>query len=417
MSYLEQSTRYIPYDIRLASGHYRYRRDPEILESPLGARFVGDMDRMFDTYGELLPQLQAFLVRRLPKLAGTSDVAYRQSIRARALDGLRGLLHTGALSNVGIYGSGQSFERLLLRMRVHPLPEARAYADLILTELRKVIPSFLSRVDRPERGGAWSSYLDKCHADTKATVARLWPVEVPSPGASVSIVDFDPAGEDKVLAAMCYPFSNLPAEVIDQRVRALSSEDRLALVRAYVGERTNRRHVPGRALERTFYRFDVVSDYGAFRDLQRHRMLTIEWQRLGPDLGYDVPEIVQEAALGDRYSLSMERSKSLHDALAPYFPEEAAYAVALGFNIRYVMEMSAREAMHLIELRSGVQGHPTYRTIAHEMHRLIEEQAGHHAIAEAMSFVDHGEHELGRLQAEERSAARRAVIGDGSPLR
>jgi hypothetical protein len=175
--------------------------------------------------------------------------------------------------------------------------------------------------------------------------------------------------------------------------------------------------VPGRALERTFYRFDVVSDYGAFRDLQRHRMLTIEWQRLGPDLGYDVPEIVQEAALGDRYSLSMERSKSLHDALAPYFPEEAAYAVALGFNIRYVMEMSAREAMHLIELRSGVQGHPTYRTIAHEMHRLIEEQAGHHAIAEAMSFVDHGEHELGRLQAEERSAARRAVIGDGSPLR
>jgi thymidylate synthase ThyX len=416
MSYLEQSTRYIPYDIRLSSGHYRYRRDPEILESPLGARFVGDMDRMFDTYGELLPELQAFLVRRLPKPAGTSDVAYRQSIRARALDGLRGLLPTGSLSNVGIYGSGQSFERLLLRMRVHPLPEARYYAELILTELRKVIPSFLSRVDRPERGGAWSSYLAKCHADTEAVVSRLWLVEVPRPGASVTLVDFDPAGEDKVAAAICYRYANLPAAAIDERVGALSADDRVALIRAYVGERTNRRHVPGRALERTSYRFDVVSDYGAFRDLQRHRMLTIEWQRLGPDLGYEVPEIVVEAGLSERYVASMERSKSLHDALAPYFPEQAAYAVALGFNIRYVMEMSAREATHLIELRSGVQGHPTYRTIAHEMHRLIDEQAGHHAIAAAMSFVDHGEHELGRLQAEERSAARRAAFGEGSTL-
>jgi thymidylate synthase ThyX len=416
MSYLEQSTRYIPYDIRLASGHYRYRRDPDILESPLGARFVGDMDRMFDTYGELLPELQSFLVRRLAKPAGTSDVAYRQSIRARALDGLRGLLPTGSLSNVGIYGSGQSFERLLLRMRVHPLPEARLYAEMILTELRKVIPSFLSRVDRPERGGAWSSYLARCDEATEAVVSRLWLVEVPHPGASVALVDFDPAGEDKVVAAICYRYSNLPAETIEERVAALSAEDRLALIAAYVGERTNRRHVPGRALERTSYRFDVVSDYGAFRDLQRHRMLTIEWQRLGPDLGYEVPEIVAAAGLSERYAASMERSKSLHDALAPYFPEQAAYAVALGFNIRYVMEMSAREATHLIELRSGVQGHPAYRAIAHEMHRLIDEQAGHHAIAGAMSFVDHGEHELGRLQAEERSAARRAALGDGSSV-
>ncbi|HEV2362218.1 MAG TPA: FAD-dependent thymidylate synthase, partial [Acidimicrobiales bacterium] len=156
MAYLEQSTRYIPYDNRLTTGHYRYRREPAVLESPLGARYVGDMDRMFDTYGELLPKLQAFLVRRFPKQPSVSDVAYRQSVRARALDGLRGLLPAGSLSNVGIYGTGQSFERLLMRMRVHPLEEAREYAEMLLEELRKVIPSFLTRVDRPERGGAWS---------------------------------------------------------------------------------------------------------------------------------------------------------------------------------------------------------------------------------------------------------------------
>src|SRR5580693_5952661 len=155
MSYLEQSTRYIPYDSRLSSGHYRYYRDPEVLESPLGARYVGEMDRMFDTYGELMPRLAEHLRRSVPKPEGVSDVAYRQSVRARALDALRGLLPAGSLSNVGIYGSGQSYEMLLLRMRTHPLPEARQYAALMLEELRKVVPSFLTRVERPDRGGVW----------------------------------------------------------------------------------------------------------------------------------------------------------------------------------------------------------------------------------------------------------------------
>ena len=129
------------------------------------------------------------------------------------------------------------------------------------------------------------------------------------------------------------------------------------LLRAYVGERTNRRHRPGRAFERTGYRFDVVTDYGAFRDLQRHRMLTIEWQPLGTTLGYDVPEVVVEAGLTERFVASMERSRQLAEALAPTFPEESAYAVALAYRIRYSMQMNAREAMHLLELRSGPQGH------------------------------------------------------------
>ena len=159
MAYLEQSTRYVPYDSRLGTGHYRYYRDPEVLESPLGARYVGDMDRMFDTYRALLPELQAWLTRRYPQQPGDSDFVYRQSIRAKALDALRGLLPAASLSNVGIYGTGQSYEMLLLRMRAHPLPEARRYAELMLEELRKVIPSFLQRVDVPERGGVWTEYL------------------------------------------------------------------------------------------------------------------------------------------------------------------------------------------------------------------------------------------------------------------
>jgi thymidylate synthase ThyX len=170
--------------------------------------------------------------------------------------------------------------------------------------------------------------------------------------------------------------------------------------RSYVGDRTNRRHRPGRAFERTGYRFDVVSDYGAFRDLQRHRMLTIEWQSLDTALGYDVPETVGEAGVASAYIASMERSRDLHAVMAPGFPQESAYAVALAYRIRYSMQMNAREAMHLIELRSGPQGHPSYRRVAQEMARLIRDVAGHDAIADAMKYVDFSDTDLERLEAE-----------------
>jgi thymidylate synthase ThyX len=411
MSYLEQSTRYIPYDNRLASGHYRYHRDPAVLESPLGARYVGEMDRMFDTYGELLPLLQSFVLHDNPRRGGISELAHRHAVRARCLDSLRGLLPAGSLSNVGIFGSGQGYEQLLLRMRAHPLPEARRYAELMLVELRKVIPSFLARVDRPERGGVWTAYLEARREEMETAVHELWPVEVPAPGTSVTLTDFDPSGEEKVLVAMCYPYLNIAEEEIARRVSALRPEERQKIVEAYVGERSNRRHRPGRALESTSYRFDIVADYGAFRDLQRHRLLTVEWQSLGTDLGFEVPELVEAAGLAGRYRESLERSKSLHDALAPYFPEQSAYAVALAFNIRFSLDMNAREAMHVLELRSGPQGHPAYRKIAQEMHRLIAEQAGHRALAAAMCFVDHSETGLGRLEAEQRSEERRQGTG------
>src|ERR1700692_125136 len=119
------------------------------------------MDRMFDTYGTLFPEMQGWFADLYPREPGDSDFAWRQAVKAKSLDAPRGLLPAAATSNVGIYGTGQAYEALLLRMRAHPLPEARAYADLMLVELRKVIPSFLKRVDLPDRGGASSAYLEK----------------------------------------------------------------------------------------------------------------------------------------------------------------------------------------------------------------------------------------------------------------
>ncbi|MGH9092754.1 MAG: FAD-dependent thymidylate synthase [Acidimicrobiales bacterium] len=412
MAYLEQSTRYIAYDARLPSGHYRYHRPPEILESALGARYVGDMDRMFDTYAELLPRLAAWIGARHPRQPGDSDFVHRQAVRAKALDALRGLLPAASLSNVGVYGTGQSYELLLLRMRSHPLPEARQYAAMMLDELRKVIPSFLQRVDRPERGGEWSAYLAATRDRTAGVVERLWP-DAGEPEDSwapeVRLLDFDPDGEDKVLAAACFPHAALGEAELLRRVRALGAEERASLLRAYVGHRANRRHRPGRAFERTDYRFELVTDYGAFRDLQRHRMLTIEWQPLTTTLGFQVPEVVDEAGETAAFTEGVERSADLHEALSRDFPVQATYAVALAFRVRYVMQLNAREAMHLVELRSGPQGHPSYRRVAQAMQRAIAEVAGHRAIAGAMGHVDHGAVTLERLASERRAEARRVA--------
>ena len=406
MSYLEQSTRYISYDARLG-GRYRYFRDPEILNSPFGTRYVGDMDRMFDTYTTLVTGVTDHVRATIPRNINDSDFVYRQATRAKGLDAVRGVLPASALSNVGVFGTGQAYESMLLRMRSHPLPEARHYADLMLVELRKVIPSFLKRVDLPERGGRWSDYLAENHDKTSFLVDDLFGALEPDPVPEVSLVDFDPDGELKLLAAICYAHSHLPESQLLKRVEALSHQERVKLIAAYVGNRENRRHKPGRAFERIDYRFDVLGDYGAFRDLQRHRLLTIEWQRLSPDHGYVMPELVAEAGMDEVFEETMTRSSTLYEALRPDYPEQAAYAIAMAYRLRYVLQFNAREAIHLLELRSAPQGHPAYRRVVLEMHRLIAEQAGHRAVADAMTHITHAAPDLERLDSERKAESRR----------
>ena len=413
MSYLEQSTRYVAYDSR-SDGRYRYYRDPDVLMSSLGTRYVGDMDRLFDSYADLVPRMAEFFRARYPKAPQDSDMVWRQAIRAKAFDAVRGILPAAALSNVGIYGSGQGYEQLLLRMRAHPLPEARDYADMMLLELRKVIPSFLSRVDRVDRGQLWSQYLDDTRINSSAVSAQLFSGDIdeePVTTTHVRLLDFDPDGEDKLIAAMLYESVDVPEERVLAKVKAMGADQKRAVADAYIGDRRNRRHKPGRAFERIDYRFDILSDYGAFRDLQRHRLLTVEWQPLSPMHGFVLPAAVVEANCTDAFEGAMERSAELYDALADRFVDQAPYAVSLAYRIRYVMQMNAREAMHLIELRSAPAGHPEYRFVAQEMHRLIAEQAGHRIVADAMRFVDHSDPDLERLDAERRAERRRLAQG------
>ncbi|MGZ4313781.1 MAG: FAD-dependent thymidylate synthase, partial [Solirubrobacteraceae bacterium] len=212
--------------------------------------------------------------------------------------------------------------------------------------------------------------------------------------------------EEDLLVALLFESSATSEESIRQSVEAMSEPERAALLGDLVGERANRRHRPGRGFEALRYRFEIVADYGAFRDLQRHRMLTVQWQSLTPDLGAGVPEQVDAAGAGDAYRHALETSRAEYERLAGAGLASAApYALCLGYRLRFVLDLNAREAMQLIELRSGREGHPSYRAVAHEMHAQIA--AVHPAVAGAMTHVDtETEPRLERILSEMRSHAR-----------
>ena len=412
-AYLEQSTRYIPYDKPLpeeAGGGFRYYRDEE-----LGPEFATAMDNLFTIYSRSLTEVERWAAERWPRGDGEPDGPWQRSIRAKALDLLRGLLPAATLSHVGIYASGQAYEQLVMRLMASPLPEARDFGAMILRELQVVMPSFVSRVDRPDRGGEWISYLQSRRETTERWVSRLG-LDRRSTGngaPEVELVHVDGTEED-LLASCLFEAATAPEDEIRARIDVMTREERAELLAAMVGERANRRYRPGRGFEALRYRFEIVSDYGGFRDLQRHRMLTCQWQRLSPDLGAGVPDEVREAGAGDDYDRALEISREEFERLAAAGQREAApYALCLGYRIRYVLDLNAREAMHLIELRSGREGHPTYRAVAQAMHERIA--AVHPAVAGAMSHVDLScEPRLERMLSEIRTQRKRLQAAERS---
>ncbi|HEX5902599.1 MAG TPA: FAD-dependent thymidylate synthase [Actinomycetota bacterium] len=412
-AYLEQSTRYMRYDDR-PGNRWRLTVPPEIAGGPAGEAYEAFATRTFETYGRLFQPLYDLFADRFPKDPGDSDFLYRSTITAKTCDTLRVLLPAGTRSNLGVFATGQSYEQMLIRMRAHPLAEVREYADLMLVELRKVIPAFLKRVDLPDRGVAWSRYLSEMREATREVTGKFTEGIEPGHREAVTLTDYDPLGEEKIVAAAMFASSSLPDDRLQSLAHTMSVDERDAVLRAYLGERGNRRHRPGRAFERTGYRFDVLCDYGAFRDLQRHRLLTLEWQALSPTHGFDTPEVIADAGMTDEWNRVMEDSALTWAIVAEHAgPDVAQYAVAMAYRIRFVMQMNAREAMHLIELRSSPQGHPTYRRVARQMHDLISSTAGHRAIAGAMTYLDMSDVDLERLEAERRAEAkRRAARGD-----
>jgi thymidylate kinase/thymidylate synthase ThyX len=399
-SYLEQSTRYIYFDEKDKAGKYKYFT-PDSLDPSMRNVYEDSMDRVFGLYSNMVHQLTDHIRRTSTVPAEEQDGAFRAAIRAQACDAIRPVLPVATRSTVGIFASGQALEGLIMHLRASEGAEARTVGDQILEESRKVIPTFLERADDPERGGATTAYF----AETKRKVGELASAYLPDhyseAGKPVQLKAVWPKNELDLVPHMLYEHSGLSLEEIQQEVDSWPYERKEEVFMTYVGDRLNRRHKPGRALEQAHYSWDLVCDYGIFRDLQRHRMVDdLEWQPLTPRYGFEIPTLAEEAGLSEAFEECFAISAELYSRLqAGGYEYEAQYATLLGHKMRWKVTYNAREAFHLHELRTSPQGHPGYRKLVLEMHEKLAEV--HPMLAEAMKFVNQGEDpELTRLAAE-----------------
>jgi dTMP kinase len=400
-SYLEQSTRYIYFDQKDSKGRYRYYL-PSNLKPNIKKQYREAMDTIFELYSTMVHSLTSYLETNASTPKAERDAAWRGAIRAQACDAVRPVLPVAVTSTVGSFVSGQALESLIMHLLSDELPEAQKAGQHLLQEARKVVPMFLERADKPERGGAAVAYT----ATTRKNVAKLAKEYLSGGYASdpknpVQLVDFWPKNELLLVSDMLYEHSNLPLEQIQAEVGTWDYNKKSEVFKAYIGERLNRRHRPGRAMEKAHYSWDLVCDYGIFRDLQRHRMVDdLNWQQLTPRYGYDVPKLIEDADLVEQFEACFDIGLKLYSLLQQEgYALEAQYATLLGHKMRWKITYNAREAFHLHELRTSPQGHPGYRKLVQQMHEKLAEV--HPMMAESMLFVNKGEdEELTRLAAE-----------------
>lgn len=400
-AYLEQSTRYIYFDQKDDKGKYRYYT-PEHLKPSVKKQYNESMDKIFDLYSEMVRKLTDFVRNNSSVPEKDRDIAWKGATKAQACDAVRDVLPVATKSTVGIFASGQALESLIMRLMSDELPEARKAGQRLLKQGRKIVPMFLERADKPERGGAMVAYRANTHAKVRDIAKEYLPDNhAASPSNPVTLIDYWPKNEMLIVADMLYEHSNLPLDQIQAAVNDWPYQKKIEVFKSYMGERLNRRHKPGRALEKVHYSWDLVCDYGIFRDLQRHRMVDdMNWQQLTPRYGYDVTELIEEAGLLEQFEECYEISLKLYSILQQAgYQLEAQYATLLGHKMRWKVTYNAREAFHLHELRTTPQGHPGYRKLVLEMHEKLSEV--HPQLGEAMIFVNKDEDpELTRLAAE-----------------
>jgi thymidylate synthase ThyX len=349
--------------------------------------------------------MMAYFRARVPKEEGVPDVAYNASIRARACDALRGLLPAAALTNMGVFGNGRFFEGVIFKLRTYPLTEMHLLANELQTELNKVMRTFVRRGEQDHKHFiAAKEFTEKSREAIKKWSTTIGTCDA-RPKSVVRLVEYDGHAEEKVLASLLYPHSNLSWNELREYVRTLTKEQRYEFMHDVLSGRSNRRHKPTRAFENAYYTFDILADFGAYRDLQRHRTLTQERQDLTIDHGYDLPEEIVDAGFKDKWVQCMQKAADAYVHISTLHPKEAQYVIPFAYRVRWYFTINARALYWICELRSVPQGHPAYRIVAQEMYK--QAHAVHPLLFEYAKFVDMNDYKLGRLQAEIKHAQKK----------
>ena len=402
---LEKSTRYVSFadKIKTTSGNkeFRFYQEPTLLNSEHRDLYIETCQNLFETYVRFTEPIRSHVRKVMPRDPQISQVAYERSVVARAYDIIRGLLPASTLTNMGVFGNGRFFETLITKLRSEPFGELNKIAQYSYEELSKVIPSFVRRAGEEHRYFQDYRNFAKVQQELLRNFASTHLGELTAESAeSVCLIDYDQEAETKLLAALLYSHSGLTLQQIRESVRSMPETAKTRLLKQTIDLRGHRRHKPERGLEMAFYTFDILGDYGMYRDLQRHRMLTQERQPLTTRYGYDTPDEIKDAGLGAEYHQTMSCAADAFETIAKDFPNEAQYVVPMSYNIRWYVHINLRALIWLTEIRSTPQGHTGYRRIAQEMFRKVE--AAQPLLAKYMKFVDLNEYSLGRLSAEQR---------------
>ena len=428
LSYLEKSSRYVAWN-KKENGRYRFYRDPEIMKSKFADMYEDSCNFSFDTYSDNVEPMTKYIREKYPiekyrfkdsgdgkekmfsKLKKESDVKsasmiYRGSTKAKALDILRGLLPASTLTNVGITGNGRAFEYLLTVLGSSELQEERDLASKIKKELDTTIKSFVRRAD-DKYGKAFQKYLKDARAEAK----RITKKEIkanPTEGSFTKLVDCESEKDaiDKIITSVMYEQSpSTSYQNILLHVKKMPKQDKVKIIEEFARIRGNRRHRPSRAFENTFYTFDLCNNFGMFRDMHRHRALTLERQMLTTDHGYSMPDEIRVLGIEKDYMDCMYKTKETFEKIRKKHPGQGQYVVNFGYNYPYFMKFNLREACHLLELRTVPQGHADYRKVSQEMFRQINEK--HPNLSKIMRYVDMKEYDLERFESEKRTEAKR----------
>lgn len=398
---LEKSTRYIYFDQKV-NDQYLYYREPILMTSAFKEVYLKTCDRLFETYSKLIPPLTELMEKKFPKEPEKSKAAYGAALRAKVLDCLRGLLPASTLTNMGVFGNGRFWEGVINKLQCQNLAELQETGRLAFDELSKVIPSFVRRCESHHRNHESYAQCMESMREQLTAVTEQIPIETKETKEGVRLVDYDLNGVIKVAAALLYDYSGHSLESLQKECRELSAEEIAKIFDAASSMRENRRHKSPRALEHAWFTFEIIADFGIYRDLHRHRMLTQQRQLLTTDYGYWIPEDLLDTPMEAVYREAMEEAGEVHQRIYEQLPEEAQYVVPMAYNIRWYFHLNLRSLQWLCELRSQAAGHPGYRKVAQDM--AAQAIRALPPFEPFLKFVDYEGYGLGRLDQEIRKA-------------
>src|SRR4030042_4926975 len=403
---LEKSTRYVLFDQKVA-GRYLYFLEPDLMKSKYQAEYIRILNTLFRKYTNSIEPLSSYLKKLYPPRKDQTDRAYHEAMKAKACDVLRSYLPAATLTNVGFFGVGQAFDYVITKGLAHPLVEIRQLVKEAHTELKKVIPSLVGRATSP-RGRIYQRYVLGTERSLEKMARQLFNTGS-DPVQPVQLVEYDADAEDRIVASLLYKYSTITYEKIKRMVLAFSSAKKLGIIKKAVAGRKVRQHKLVRAFENTYYKFEIVTNLGAYRDLHRHRMLTQERQRYTTRLGFDIPEDLVSAKMAKNSINAATIVDKFYQKLVKYYPEQAQYVVMLGHRIRWYQWQNLRELAWETELRTIAQGHPDYRKIEQQQVEAVRKV--HPSLVMALKFVDYKSYNLARRESEKRIDKKLGLIG------